>query len=91
MLVAARAFPVQLCMSRGAKRSHTEDDRVPAEFEEIARPHVESFDWFLSEGIHNVVSLLEPLVVSHSPVQYRSAGAAGCCRLLQQAYAVICK
>ena len=41
----------------------SQGDAVPAALEQLARPHLESFDNFLSEGIHNVVHLLEPVEV----------------------------
>ena len=37
---------------------------VPAEFTDLVRPHVESFDYFLNEGLQNVAELLDPLEVS---------------------------
>lgn len=36
----------------------------PPEFEELVAPHVESFNWFLEEGLQSVVSSLEPIEVS---------------------------
>ena len=36
---------------------------VPPAYEELVRPHVDSFDFFLAEGIHQVVALLEPTEV----------------------------
>lgn len=39
---------------------------VPPAYEELARPHVDSFDFFLAEGIHQVVALLEPVEVRDS-------------------------
>jgi DNA-directed RNA polymerase beta subunit len=36
---------------------------VPEEYEELVAPHVQSFDWFLTEGLQSVVDSLEPVEV----------------------------
>ena len=35
----------------------------PKSLDELARPHVDSFDYFINEGLHTVVSLLKPIEV----------------------------
>ena len=37
---------------------------VPEEFQALVRPHVESFDYFIGEGMHVVVEGLDPIEVS---------------------------
>lgn len=37
---------------------------VPAEFTDLVKPHVQSFDYFVNEGLHKVAELLDPLEVS---------------------------
>ncbi len=36
---------------------------VPAAYEELVRPHVDSFDYFISEGLQQAVQSMEPLEV----------------------------
>ena len=35
----------------------------PKSLDELVRPHVDSFDYFINEGLHTVVSLLKPIEV----------------------------
>ena len=35
----------------------------PKSLDELVRPHVDSFDYFIGEGLHTVVSLLKPIEV----------------------------
>jgi len=35
----------------------------PEEYEQLVAPHVASFDWFLNEGLQQVVNSLEPIEV----------------------------
>ncbi|KAK9845769.1 hypothetical protein WJX81_002042 [Elliptochloris bilobata] len=46
---------------------------VPAALEELVRPHIDSFDYFLSEGLERVVQELHPVEFEHSLTkkQYR--------------------
>lgn len=39
-------------------------DRTPERFQELVRPHLESYDYFITEGMHLVLERLEPLEVS---------------------------
>ena len=59
-------------MNRGLAPS----DRVPAAFEELVRPHVDSFDFFLTEGIHHVVEQLEPVEVGQREPRPRAPAQA---------------
>lgn len=36
---------------------------VPAALEELVRPHIDSFDYFISEGLERVVQELRPVEV----------------------------
>ena len=38
-------------------------DAVPPEFVDLVKPHVQSFDYFLGDGLTRVVELLEPVEV----------------------------
>lgn len=40
-----------------------QDNTVPESFVELARPHVDSFDYFLEEGLQQIVEHLEPAEV----------------------------
>lgn len=39
-------------------------DQVPDYYENVTQPHVASFDFFLQEGMEQVVDLLPPMEVS---------------------------
>ena len=41
-------------------------EAVPAEFVDLVKPHVQSFDYFLGDGLTRVVELLEPVEVGIS-------------------------
>lgn len=51
-------------------------DRVPDEYEALVQPHVESFDYFLGEGMELVVDSMEPIEVRRLPLA-GSGHAAG--------------
>ena len=38
-------------------------EAVPPEFVDLVKPHVQSFDYFLGDGLTRVVELLEPIEV----------------------------
>jgi len=38
-------------------------NKSPRSLEELVRPHIDSFDYFLGEGLQNVVELLKPVEV----------------------------
>lgn len=38
-------------------------EAVPPEFVDLVKPHVQSFDYFLGDGLTRVVELLEPVEV----------------------------
>ena len=38
---------------------------APGTLDELVRPHVDSFDYFLGEGLQTVVDLVEPVEVAH--------------------------
>lgn len=40
-------------------------DKVPQYLEDLAQPHVDSFDYFLGEGLAHVVAALEGVEVAH--------------------------
>lgn len=42
-------------------------EAVPAEFVDLVKPHVQSFDYFLGDGLTRVVELLEPIEVTSAP------------------------
>ena len=42
---------------------HDPSDQLYREYEELARPHVESFDYFLEEGIQRVMKNVKPIEV----------------------------
>lgn len=37
--------------------------KVPQEFTDLVAPHVQSYDYFVNDGLQKVVELLEPLEV----------------------------
>ena len=39
---------------------------VPAALEELVRPHIDSFDYFISEGLERLVQELQPVEVRHA-------------------------
>lgn len=41
-------------------------DRVPPEFEALVQPHIESYDYFINEGMQLIVEQLEPVEVIFS-------------------------
>jgi hypothetical protein len=41
----------------------TKKDVVPQRYEELAAPHVDSFNFFLGEGLKNVINNLDPITV----------------------------
>lgn len=43
-------------------------EAVPPEFVDLVKPHVQSFDYFLGDGLNRVVELLEPIEVHCSGV-----------------------
>lgn len=43
-------------------------EAVPPEFVDLVKPHVQSFDYFLGDGLNRVVELLEPIEVLGSGV-----------------------
>lgn len=47
-----------------------DDGKVPAEFEELVKPHVASFDYFLGEGLQTLVLAVKPVVVRALPGPY---------------------
>ena len=51
-------------------------DAVPPEFVDLVKPHVQSFDYFLGDGLTRVVELLEPVEVG---IRYSSAVGCLCC------------
>ena len=38
--------------------------QVPEEFTALVRPHVDSYDYFIGDGMHIVVESLDPIEVS---------------------------
>jgi hypothetical protein len=44
-------------------RAQAQGDAVPQQLEELARPHVDSFDYFISEGMDRVIEDLEGIEV----------------------------
>eukprot|EP00873_Tetraselmis_striata_P041965 jgi/Tetstr1/462229/TSEL_000628.t1 len=49
------------------RRSGKADDgKVPAEFEELVKPHVASYDYFLGEGLQTLVMSVKPVTIEHS-------------------------
>ena len=49
-----------------AGRMATSMTEPPKSLDELVRPHVDSFDYFIGEGLQTVVDLLEPIEVEHS-------------------------
>jgi hypothetical protein len=47
-----------------------QSDQVPRSLQELVRPHVDSFDHFLSEGLQSVVELLKPVEVHIQPQRH---------------------
>ena len=43
-------------------------EAVPPEFVDLVKPHVQSFDYFLGDGLTRVVELLEPIEVTLAPL-----------------------
>lgn len=48
----------------------TEDDNVLQQYEDLVKPHVDSFDYFVKEGLETVVMELEDMEVEH-PVTHK--------------------
>jgi hypothetical protein len=44
-------------------RARGDGGKVPAEFEELVKPHVASFDYFLGEGLQALVQSVKPVMV----------------------------
>lgn len=44
-------------------KAQASGQHVPEEFEALVRPHVESFDYFIGDGMHAVVENTEPIEV----------------------------
>ena len=42
------------------------DNEVPRSLQQLVRPHIDSFDHFLGEGLLSVVELLKPIEVSRT-------------------------
>jgi hypothetical protein len=42
------------------QRGQIDDDHVPERYHDIVRPHVESFDYFIGEGMRKVTDNLQP-------------------------------
>ena len=38
-------------------------DKVPKEYEDLVEPHVQSMNWFLTEGMQAVVQNMKPIEV----------------------------
>ena len=53
---------------------------VPAALEELVRPHIDSFDYFISEGLERVVQELQPVEVRHAVRNKESTPSETCCR-----------
>ena len=47
-------------------KAQASGNRVPEEFEALVRPHIDSYDYFIGDGMHVVVESIEPLEVSPS-------------------------
>jgi len=60
-------------MFKGQATGHN----VPEEFQALVRPHVESYDYFIGEGMHVVVEGLEPIEVHATPSPYNSYPSVG--------------
>ena len=43
---------------------------MPAALQELVRPHIDSFDYFLSEGLERVVQELHPVEVNSQETCY---------------------
>ena len=50
-------------MEVDAMASKRDGDRVPARLEALVHPHVSSFDYFLSQGMHEALAHVEPVEV----------------------------
>lgn len=53
-----------------AWRSQADGDYVPKALEDLAQPHIDSFDYFLGDGLDHVVELMQGVEVcnlSHFP------------------------
>lgn len=38
-------------------------EEVPSALADLVRPHIDSYDWFVTDGLQAVVGLLEPIEV----------------------------
>ena len=47
------------------KRNPKEGEKIPAALTKLVAPHIDSFDYFLNEGMFRVVEGLEHVEVSH--------------------------
>lgn len=43
---------------------------APRSLEELVRPHIDSFDYFIGEGLQNVVELLKPVEVCNATLHF---------------------
>jgi hypothetical protein len=60
-----------------AWRSQALGPSVPRSLENLAQPHVDSFDYFLGEGLERVIEYLDGIEVSSRlPLRFVSASAA---------------
>eukprot|EP00198_Chlamydomonas_reinhardtii_P011521 XP_001700858.1 predicted protein [Chlamydomonas reinhardtii] len=42
-----------------------DEQEVPLEYQKLVEPHVASFNYFIGEGLQNVVESLQPVEVTH--------------------------
>lgn len=52
-------------------RARGDGGKVPAEFEELVKPHVASFDYFLGEGLQALVQSVKPVMLESSITKLR--------------------
>jgi hypothetical protein len=59
-----------------AWRSQAQGENVPQSLENLAQPHVDSFDYFLGEGMEQVIESMDPVEVRQIGMERRAAAAA---------------
>ena len=72
---AESLFPLDLreaCGSRHNKmiKGQVQQKHVPAELQQLVAPHIDSFDYFIGEGLEEVVARLEPTQVCTRPFMH---------------------
>lgn len=58
------------------QRAEAKGEAVPQRYDDLVQPHIDSFDYFLGEGMQHVVEGLEGIEVGAGAAQAAAGGAA---------------